>query len=131
MDGGARLRGAGGDGAQQRRHARRAARGGSSAHSRAGDRVDEIHARARKRVAEGRGREALLMPGWWYAITAESFIDRLTEVPDTLALVPQVRCPVLAIRGEQENAERYPAEALARAATAPATAKVIAGSDHF
>ena len=97
----------------------------------AGDRFDEIHARARKLVAEGRGKEVLLMPGWWYVITAESFIDRLTEVPDTLALVPQVRCPVLAIRGEKEDAARYPAEALARAATAPATAKVIAGSDHF
>lgn len=32
---------------------------------------------------------------------------------------------------DKENAERYPAEAFARAATAPATAKVIEDCDHF
>ncbi|MGZ8265734.1 MAG: alpha/beta hydrolase, partial [Burkholderiales bacterium] len=97
----------------------------------AGDRFDEIHARARELVAAGRGKELLLLPGWWYVITAESFIDRLTEVPDTLALAPKVKCPILCIRGDKENAERYPAEAFARAATAPATAKVIENCDHF
>jgi pimeloyl-ACP methyl ester carboxylesterase len=97
----------------------------------AGDRFDEIHARARELVAAGRGKELLLLPGWWYVITAESFIDRLTEVPDTLALAPKVKCPILCIRGDKENAERYPAEAFARAATAPATARVIENCDHF
>jgi pimeloyl-ACP methyl ester carboxylesterase len=97
----------------------------------AGDRFDEIHARARELVAAGRGKELLLLPGWWYVITAESFIDRLTEVPDTLALAPKVKCPILCIRGDKENAERYPAEAFARAATAPATARVIDNCDHF
>ena len=97
----------------------------------AGDRFDEIHAQARKLVAEGRGKELLLMPGWWYVITAESFVDRLTEVPDTLALAPRVRCPVLAIRGDKESAERYPAEAFAAAASSPAKAVVIADCDHF
>ena len=76
---------------------------------------------ARRLVAEGRGKTLLLMPGWWYVITAESFIDRLTEVPDVLALAPQVKCPILYIRGDQENAERYPAEAFVGRACAPAT----------
>jgi pimeloyl-ACP methyl ester carboxylesterase len=97
----------------------------------AGDRFDEIHARALKLVQEGRRKELMLMPGWWYVITAESFIDRLTEVPDVLALAPEVRCPILYIRGDKENAERYPAEAFVERATAPAVAKVIADCDHF
>ena len=71
------------------------------------------------------------MPGWWYVITAESFIDRLTEVPDVLALAPEVKCPVLYIRGDKENAERYPAETFVERATAPALAKVIPDCDHF
>jgi hypothetical protein len=97
----------------------------------AGDRFDEIHSKARKLVEEGRGKELMLMPGWWYVITAESFIDRLTEVPDVLALAPEVRCPILYIRGDKENAQRYPAEAFVERATAPAVAKVIADCDHF
>src|SRR5688572_7384063 len=35
----------------------------------AGDRFEEIHAHARKCVAEGRGKELIQMPGWWYVIT--------------------------------------------------------------
>jgi len=97
----------------------------------AGERFDEIYAEARRLVGEGRGRTLLLMPGWWYVITAESFLDRLTEVPDVLALAPEVKCPILFIRGDKENAERYPAEAFVRRATAPAVANVIADCDHF
>ena len=97
----------------------------------AGDRFEEIHAHARQCVAEGRGKALILLPGWWYAITAESFIDRLTQVPDTIALAPSVRCPILCIRGDQEDPGRYPAEELARAATSGATAKIIENSDHF
>ncbi len=97
----------------------------------AGERFEEIYANARKLVAEGRGKELMLMPGWWYVITAESFIDRLTEVPDVLALAPEVKCPVLYIRGDKENAERYPAEQFVERATAPAIARVIPNCDHF
>ncbi len=97
----------------------------------AGERFEEISARARKLVAEGRGKELMLLPGWWYAITAESFIDRLTEVPDVIALVPTIKCPILAIRGEKENSERYPAEEVGRVATAPCEVAVIPNSDHF
>ena len=61
----------------------------------AGDRLDEITSKARALVAEGRGRELMLVPGWWYVITAESFLDRLTEMPDALELAPRVTCPVL------------------------------------
>jgi len=97
----------------------------------AGDRYDEISALARKHVAQGRGKELMLIPGWWYVITAESFIDRLTEVPDTIALAPRVRCPILCVRGDQEDGERYPAEAFQRAATAPCEVAIIPDCDHF
>src|ERR1700704_3644075 len=60
-----------------------------------GERVEEFAQRAREMVKSGRGRELMLMPGWWYAISAESFLDRLTETPDTLALAPRVKCPSL------------------------------------
>ncbi len=97
----------------------------------AGDRFEEIHERARKLVDEGRNQELILIPGWWYVITAESFIDRLTEVPDTIALAPQIRCPVLCVRGDKEDAWRYPAEELQRLASSPSEAAVVRDCDHF
>ena len=97
----------------------------------AGDRLHDLTLQAREMVAAGRGRELMFMPGWWYVITAESFLDRLTEVPDVLALAPEVRCPVLFICGDKENAHRYPAEEFCARATAPAVAKVITDCDHF
>jgi hypothetical protein len=39
------------------------------------DRVDELTAKARALVQAGRGRELMFMPGWWYVISAESFLD--------------------------------------------------------
>lgn len=97
----------------------------------AGERFNEIHAKARELVAAGRPRELMFMPGWWYVITAESFLDRLTEVPDTIALAPHIKCPVLAIRGDKESADRYPAEEFAAAAGGNAQARVISNCDHF
>jgi pimeloyl-ACP methyl ester carboxylesterase len=97
----------------------------------AGDRFDEVSARARELVAAGRGRELMLLPGWWWAITAESFLDRLTEVPDVLALTPQVQCPILALRGDREDAYRYPAEEVRKLATVPCESEIVPDCDHF
>lgn len=97
----------------------------------AGARLAELTAQARALVSAGRGRDLMFMPGWWYVITAESFLDRLTEVPDVIGLAPRVRCPVLYVRGDQENAHRYPAEAFCTLATVPATPVVIPDCDHF
>jgi hypothetical protein len=47
----------------------------------------------------------MLVPGWWYVISAESFLDRMTEMPDVLELAPTIRCPTLFIRGDEESAE--------------------------
>lgn len=97
----------------------------------AADRLEELTARARALVAAGRGRELMLLPGWWYVISAESFLDRIRTVPDTIALAPRVRCPVLAIRGDREDPERYPAEEFQRAAGGPCRVEIVRDCDHF
>jgi pimeloyl-ACP methyl ester carboxylesterase len=97
----------------------------------AGDRLEEITAQARAMVAAGRGRELMLMPGWWYVITAESFLDRRTAMPDILDLAPSIACPVLYIRGDEESAENYPAEAFRDRAAGPCEVAIIPNCDHF
>lgn len=97
----------------------------------AADRLEEITAQARAMVAAGRGRDLMLMPGWWYVITAESFLDRGTAMPDILDLAPQVKCPVLFLRGDQESAENYPAEAFQTRAGGQCEVEIIADCDHF
>ena len=95
------------------------------------DRLDELTARARDLVDAGRGRELMFMPGWWYVISAESFLDRIKTVPDTLALAPEIRCPVLCIRGDKEDIDRYPAEEFQRTAGGPCAVEIVANCDHF
>jgi pimeloyl-ACP methyl ester carboxylesterase len=97
----------------------------------AGNRLEEITAQASAMVAEGRGKDLLLMPGWWYVISAESYLDRMTAMPDVLELAPQVRCPVLYLRGDQESAENYPAEAFQARAGGPCEVQIIPDCDHF
>jgi pimeloyl-ACP methyl ester carboxylesterase len=97
----------------------------------AADRLEEITAQAHAMVSAGRGHELMLMPGWWYVITAESFIDRNTQMPDILELAPAVKCPVLYLRGDQESAENYPAEAFQARAGGPCEVDIIPNCDHF
>jgi pimeloyl-ACP methyl ester carboxylesterase len=96
-----------------------------------GERVEEFAARAREMVHAGRGRDLMLMPGWWYAISAESFLDRLTETPDTLALAPKVKCPSLFVRGDKEPREQYPAEEFRARSGGPCTVEIVPDCDHF
>lgn len=95
------------------------------------ERFDEFSAQARARVACGRGGELMLVPGWWYAITAASYVDLLDNVPDILALAPQIRCPVLYLRGDEEVKETYPAEAFAARAAGQCTVEIIPRCNHF
>jgi len=97
----------------------------------AGDRFDEFSVRARELVAAGKGRELMMVPGWWYLISAESFVDYLDKCPDILQLAPQVRCPVLFLRGDKEPKEIYPAEAFCERAAGPAEYAIVPDCDHF
>jgi pimeloyl-ACP methyl ester carboxylesterase len=97
----------------------------------AGDRMDELTEQAKAMVKAGRGRELMLMPGWWYVISAESFLDRIESVPDILANAPKIKCPVLTLRGDKEDGERYPAEAYGRVAGGPCKVEIISNCDHF
>jgi pimeloyl-ACP methyl ester carboxylesterase len=97
----------------------------------AADRLEEITAQADAMVVAGRGRELLMMPGWWYVITAESLLDRMTAMPDILELAPAVKCPVLYLRGDQESAENYPAEAFQARAGGMCEVDIIPACDHF
>jgi pimeloyl-ACP methyl ester carboxylesterase len=115
-----------------------AGRGGAAAGRESGterlfamDRFDELYSRALELVKAGRGRELLLMPGWWYVISAGSFLDRIGTVPDTIALAPKIKCPVLCIRGDKEDVHRYPAEEFQRAAGGPCQVEIIPDCDHF
>lgn len=97
----------------------------------AGDRYDAITAQARTMVAEGRGKELLLMPGWWYVATAESYLDRMVSMPVVLDLAPRITCPVLYLRGDQESSDRYPAEKFQARAGGPCEVAVVPDCDHF
>ena len=88
------------------------------------DRLEEFTAEARRRNP----KDLLLMPGWWYAITAESFLD-LANCPDILALAPGIRCPVLYLRGDKEPRDLYPAEEFAKKTNC--TVQIVADCDHF
>ena len=97
----------------------------------AGDRRVEIAETARALVAAGRGRDLMMLPGWWYLATAESFLDFSANLPDIVALAPQIRCPVLYLRGDQELAHIYPAEAFAAGAGGPCDVRIVPDCDHF
>jgi pimeloyl-ACP methyl ester carboxylesterase len=93
--------------------------------------VAELTARAERLVAEGRGRELLLVSGWWWVLSAESFLDRLHNTPDTLEAAPRIRCPVLYVRGDQEPEDTYPAYGFQQRAGGPCEVVIIPDCDHF
>ena len=97
----------------------------------AGNRLEEITVQARTLVAAGRGRELMLLPGWWYVTSAASFLDLLTELPDIVELAPRIACPTLFLRGDQESTDLYPAEAFQRRAGGPCTVEIVRDCDHF
>jgi pimeloyl-ACP methyl ester carboxylesterase len=96
----------------------------------ASDRLDEITAQAEELVKAGKGRELMLLPGWWYVTSAASFLD-LANCPDILELAPRIRCPVLYLRGDREPRELYPAEEFQRRCAGPCTVEIVPQCDHF
>lgn len=97
----------------------------------AADEADSHAARARSLVDQGCGDELMLLPGWWYAISASSLVDRIENTPDLLTQAGAITCPSLAIRGSLESSTSYPMEEFALRAAGPAEARIIEGGDHF
>lgn len=95
------------------------------------DRLQAITEQARQLVARGKGRELMLLPGWWYVITAESFLDLRSELPDIVALAPSIACPTLFIRGDKEPADLYPAESFSAQAKGRCEIAIVDDCDHF
>ncbi len=93
--------------------------------------LDAVAATARAKVEAGRGRDLMFLPGWWYVSSAESFLDRMDNLPDTLGLAPQVACPSLYLRGDSEPADLYPAEAFAGLSTGQCDVSIVDRCDHF
>lgn len=97
----------------------------------AGERLEETLARARRLAAEGRPDALMLLDGWWYAIAAGSLLDLAANAPDVLDLAPRIACRTLYVRGADEPADLYPAEAFAERAGGPVDVRVLEGCDHF
>jgi len=97
----------------------------------AGERHAEVDAEARRLAEPGRGDQIIALTGWWYAITATSWLDLSENVPGTVENARRYPGPILAVRGSKEPEESYPAEAVAAAAGNRAALAVIPDGDHF
>jgi pimeloyl-ACP methyl ester carboxylesterase len=95
------------------------------------DRLEEFIRISRTMVNEGRGRELMLLPGWWYVTSAASFVDALENCPDVLQLAPRIGCPALYLRGDREPRELYPAEGFAGRAAGRCDVEIVPDCDHF
>lgn len=95
------------------------------------ERLSEFIEKATSLVKSGKPRELMLLPGWWYAITAESFLDLKSNCPDILELAPRIACPVLYLRGDREPRELYPAEEFKARAGGACEVQIVPQCDHF
>ena len=97
----------------------------------AGDQLAELSRHAHELVDTGRSQELMLMPGWFYVITAGSFVDLETELPVLLDNASKITCPVLYVRGDREDRDLYPAERFAELAGGPVDVRILPDCDHF
>ena len=104
---------------------------GSASQFSLNEKLDDLMKEARELLAAGRPRQLMLLPTWWYVISARTFMDRLTNVPDLLENSRRVRCPVLFIRGDKEPANVYPAEAFKQNCPGPCDVVIVPDCDHF
>jgi pimeloyl-ACP methyl ester carboxylesterase len=96
------------------------------------DRGEELSAEAHRLVDSGRPEALLMMPGWWYVVSAGTYLDMESDnIPRIVEAAPHIQCPVLYVRGALEDAEMYPAEKFAAAAAAPVDIRIVPGADHF
>ena len=82
-------------------------------------------------LAAGKPRQLMLLPTWWHVISARTFMDRLTNVPNLVENANLIRCPVLFIRGDQEPVANYPAEKFKENCFGACEIAIIPNCDHF
>jgi len=95
------------------------------------EQTDELIEEAQDLLAAGKPRQLMLLPTWWYVISARTFMDRLTNVPKLVENAKRIRCPVLFIRGDQEPVANYPAEKFKENCSGPCEIAIIPNCDHF
>ena len=95
------------------------------------DKTDEQTKEAKALVAAGKPRQLMLIPAWWWVISAQTFLDRLTNAPDLVENAKRIRCPVLFIRGDQEPVDNYPAEKFKGSCLGACEVRIIPNCDHF
>lgn len=96
-----------------------------------GERYDELVAKAESLTAQGRGEQLMLIPGWWWVISAASLHDRLHDLPDLVELAPSLTCPCLFLKGAGEAETAYPARAFQAACGGDCTVVELADCDHW
>ncbi len=93
--------------------------------------TDEQIKKAEALIAAGKPRQLMLIPAWWWVISARTFLDRLSNAPDLVENAKRITCPVLFIRGDQEPKENYPAERFKENCAGPCEIAIIPNCDHF
>ena len=93
--------------------------------------TDELVKEAEALLKAGKPRQLMLLPTWWYVISARTFMDRLTNVPDLVENAKRVRCPVLFVRGDHEPVANYPAEIFKANCPSPCDIAIVPNCDHF
>ena len=82
-------------------------------------------------VASGKPRQLMLIPAWWWVISARTFLDRLTNAPDLVENAKRITCPVLFIRGDREPKKNYPAECFRENCGGRCQIVIVPDCDHF
>ncbi len=112
--------------------------GGKSAESLAavtgllgGAQTPELREKANRMIAEGRGGELMLLPGWWYvAFIAPSGVS-MEMFSSFKCLFLQIKCSVYYMRGDKDRQEPHPAEDFAVGCTGAYEVKIVKNCDHF
>jgi pimeloyl-ACP methyl ester carboxylesterase len=97
----------------------------------AADRYDEITTAAREMVERGDGREMMLVPGWWYVISAQTYVEFLDKCPDIVELASGVPCETLFVRSIEEPQELYPAEEFAARSRHRVDIEILQAGGHY
>ena len=97
----------------------------------ASEQYAEITDRARSLVASGNGSQLMVVPGWWYVISATTYVEFLDHCPDIVELAPDIACETLFVRSVEEPADVYPAEEFAARSPHPVEVAVLDAGGHY